>query len=245
MKAPFQVISALLIGLLLVSAGCKKDDANNHNNDPKPDTVTDIDGNTYTTIKIGDQLWMAENLNTTTYKNGIAIPLVTDHTVWANLSTPGYCWYENDSSAYGSVYGALYNWYALATGTLCPSGWHVPSDQEWKALEMHLGMTQLQIDETDWRGTDEGGKMKEEGTSHWIAPNLGATNSSGFTALPGGGRGADDGLFAFRGYFGFWWTSSPYGVGKAWYRSLDHNGSYTGRSCVENGYGFSVRCVRD
>ncbi|HRZ41545.1 MAG TPA: FISUMP domain-containing protein [Bacteroidales bacterium] len=105
-------------------------------------------------------------------------------------------------------------------------------------------MTQQQADSTDWRGTDEGGKLNESGTLHWFTPNLGVTNSSGFTALPGGGRGADDGSFAFRGYYGLWWSIDEYSLMGAWYRSLEYNGSYTGRNCGDKGCRFSVRCIK-
>jgi len=102
-------------------------------------TITDIDGNYYTTVTIGTQVWMVENLKTTKYNDGTGIPLVTDNTVWCNLSTPGYCWYNNDETTYKNPYGALYNWHTVHTGKLCPSGWHVPTDSEWITLTSYFG----------------------------------------------------------------------------------------------------------
>jgi uncharacterized protein (TIGR02145 family) len=244
MKTTINVLVLFVIGLLLLSGGCKKDKKEK----PLPSAtfpVYDIDGNGYDTVHIGTQVWFKQNLRTTRLNDGVSIPDVTDPNAWKVLSSGARCWYNNDSATYAKTYGALYNWYVVGTGKLCPTGWHVPSDPEWQTMEMHLGMTQAQVGLTDWRGTDEGGKLKEAGTAHWITPNVGATNSSGFTALPGGGRGSDDGYFAFMGYYGFWWSPSSFGSSDAWYRNLDHNGSQVGRSCVNKGYGFSVRCVKN
>ena len=130
-------------------------------------SVNDVDGNTYNVVAIGTQVWMAENLKTTKYKNGTAIPLITDLTAWMSLTTPGYCWYD-------ATYGALYNFYTLSTGSLCPTGWHIPSDAEWTTLTDYLGGE-----------TVAGGKLKETGTAHWTTPNSGATNAFGFKGLPG------------------------------------------------------------
>jgi uncharacterized protein (TIGR02145 family) len=124
-------------------------------------TVIDIDGNTYQAIKIGDQWWMAENLKVTHYRNGDPIPNVTDSTEWSNLATEAYCVYENDESI-AETYGYLYNWYVVNDSrNIAPEGWHVPTDEEWKELEMFLGMSQSEANGTGWRGTDEGGKLKE------------------------------------------------------------------------------------
>ena len=208
-------------------------------------TVTDVDGNIYSTIGIGSQLWMAENLKTTKYSNGTDIPLITDNTTWAELTTPGYCWYDNDQATYGETYGALYNWFTVEAGNLCPTGWHVPTDEEWKTLEMYLGMSQEEAELQGWRGTDEGGKLKETGTTHWNSPNTGATNESGFTALPGGLR-YYGGSFHAIGNDGLWWSASEDGTGSAGFRNV-----YYDDSGVNRGYGddeengFSVRCLRD
>ena len=149
--------------------------------------IADADGNTYKIIKIGDQVWTAENLRTTRYNDGTEIPLVTDYTAWTNLTTPSYAWTNNDIGN-KSVYGALYNWFVVKTCKLCPSGWHVPTDAEWTILENHLGGISV-----------AGGKMKETGTEHWFAPNTDATNESGFTALPGGWRDGDNGSLLLSG----------------------------------------------
>lgn len=138
-------------------------------------TVTDVDGNVYQTIGIGSQFWIAENLKTTKYNDGTSIPLVTDNRDWSLLFTPAYCWYNNDEINNKITYGALYNWYTLNTGKLCPSGWHVPNNTEWAVLASYLGGPEV-----------AGGKMKVPGTDYWNSPNTGATNSSGFSAFPGG-----------------------------------------------------------
>jgi uncharacterized protein (TIGR02145 family) len=207
---------------------------------------SDGDSNHYPVVTIGTQTWMAENLKTTKYSNSAAIPLVTYNSAWAGLSTGARCWINNDSATYANTYGALYNWYAVDnTNALCPTGWHVPTDLEWQTLEMHLGMTQSQANSTGWRGTDEGGKMKEAGLLHWRSPNTGATNSSGFTALPGGYRSNDLGNFGDVGYYGNWWSSTAYSTATAWYRTLGDNGSNVYRGSANKNYGLSVRCVRD
>jgi uncharacterized protein (TIGR02145 family) len=129
-------------------------------------SVTDIDSNVYRTIQIGAQTWMAENLKTTRYDDGNAIPNIIDNSLWVTLKTGAYRWYNNNKFAYKNLYGALYNWYTVRTGKLCPVGWHVPSDDEWKQLEMALGMTQEEADSwgefpgIDGRGTDQATQMK-------------------------------------------------------------------------------------
>lgn len=197
-------------------------------------TVTDIDGNIYHTVTIGTQVWMVENLKTTKYNDGTSIPNVTtDNTVWTNLLTPGYCWYNNDETTYKSTYGALYNWYTVNTGKLAPLGWHVPTDTEWTTLTTYLG-----------GGSIAGGKLKETGTSHWSSPNTGATNETGFTAIPVGGRG-NYGAFGSIGYDGNWWSSAEGSAGNAWSWYLVYNLSNVARFNYLKSCGFSVRCVRD
>jgi uncharacterized protein (TIGR02145 family) len=205
-------------------------------------TVTDFDGNVYKTIKLGNQWWMAENLRVAHYANGDSIPEVTDFS-WGSLTTGACCTYIPDSLI---VYGRLYNWYAVADNRgIAPAGWHVPTDEEWKKLEMFLGMSQGDADFTGWRGTDEGGKLKENGLVHWMTPNTGATNESGFTALPGGER-MDSGLFGLITRHGFWWSSTEFDAEHAWFRLLRHDESKVYRA---NGYhkryGYSVRCIKD
>jgi uncharacterized protein (TIGR02145 family) len=189
---------------------------------------------------------MKENLKARNYRNGASILLVTDNTTWTGLSTGARCWYNNDSATYANTYGALYNWFAVDNSSgICPTGWHVPTDLEWQTLEMHLGMTQPQANSTMWRGTDEGGKMKEAGTAHWYSPNTGATNSSGFTALPGGDRNGNYGNFLSVGSYGYWWSSTAHSTTNAWYRFLSYYYSDVYRYRYNKGFGFSVRCMRD
>jgi uncharacterized protein (TIGR02145 family) len=153
-----------------------------------PITVTDIDGNVYQTVTIGAQVWMLENLKVTHYCNGEAIPDVTAVAPWAGLST-GACCVFNNAGSNVAVYGRLYNWYAVNDPrSIAPAGWHVASEADWQQLEAYLGMNEADLNLTGYRGTTEGGKLKEVGTMHWAGPNAGATNESGFTALPGGFR---------------------------------------------------------
>lgn len=209
-----------------------------------PPTVTDIDGNKYFTMKIGDQCWMMGNLKVTHYRNGDPIPNITDNGEWEGLMTGAYCEYDNNP-AYVDSYGRLYNWYAVDDSrNIAPDGWHVASDAEWKQLEMYLGMSQAQADTTHWRGTDEGGKLKEPGTTHWQSPNTGATNESGFSALPGGFRYLD-GAFGVVGSYAFFWSSTEFVSGYAWSRGLNYIVSQVARSGDDVQCGFSVRCVRD
>jgi uncharacterized protein (TIGR02145 family) len=204
-------------------------------------------GYTYDLVEIGGQCWFKENLQTTTYRNGSLIDYPeTDTTLWQNNTTGAYAWYDNDSTTYASTYGAIYNWYSVDNSAgLCPTGWHVPSDCEWMYLENTLGMSTVhQEDSTGNRGTDEGGKLKETGTSHWNSPNTGATNSSGFTSLPSGGRHHDGHYLGFRDY-SLWWNSTEYATDKAWRRVLDSGSSLVGRWAAKKENGFSVRCIRD
>lgn len=195
--------------------------------------VKDIDGNIYNTVTIGTQVWMAENLKTTRYNDGIVIPLVTDNTDWSNLITPGYCWYKNDEPTYGDTYGILYNWYTVETGNLCPVGWHVPTDKEWTALSDFLGGESI-----------AGGKMKETGTAHWNSPNLSATNENGFTALPGGSRDSG-GNFNYLGYYSYWWSATAQGPSYALPRYLSYDNGSMAKFPNDNRNGFSVRCLKD
>jgi len=194
---------------------------------------TDIDGNVYHPVTIGAQVWMVENLKTTRYNDGSTIPLVTDSATWSSLTTPGYCWYNNSYSTYGSTYGALYNWYAVNTGKLAPSGWHVPTDAEWTTLTTYLGDTSV-----------AGGALKSTGTAYWLSPNTGATNSSGFSALPGHFRSIQ-GSFAPIGVSGYWWSSTAFNATFSWDRYINYDNVDVYRFSNNNTNGFSVRCVRD
>lgn len=192
-------------------------------------TVTDCDGNVYHTITIGTQTWMVENLKTTKYNDCTVIPNVTDNTAWIDLTTPAYCWYLNDAATNKDTYGALYNWYTINTGKLCPIGWHVPTDAEWTTLITYLGGEAI-----------AGGKLKEIGLTHWHTPNTAADNTSGFTALPGGYRG-----YQSIGYHGFWWSFTESDATHAWLRLIYYDNSTTWRNSETKGFGFSVRCIKD
>jgi uncharacterized protein (TIGR02145 family) len=233
-KLSFLLSMLLLVSItLLILSSCSKKTDENNNPPPTPGTVTDIDGNVYHTITIGKQVWMVENLKTTKYNDGTSIPLITDGTVWANSTTPGYCWYNNDAATYKTTYGALYNWYAVNTGKLCPTGWHVPTDAEWTTLTDYLGGEGV-----------AGEKLKEAGTTHWQSPNTGATNETGFTALPGGFR-SFSGAFNYFGDIGFWWSSTEYSTNDAWHRVMYYDISDVSRLNNSKSFGFSVRCLRD
>jgi uncharacterized protein (TIGR02145 family) len=207
--------------------------------DLQAQTVTDIDGNVYSTVTVGTQVWMKENLKTTKFNDNTAIPLVTDNTTWAALLTPAYTWYNNDAGTYKAAYGALYSWFTLDLAgnggkNVCPTGWHVPAITEWATMETFLGGQGV-----------AGGKLKETGTTHWLAPNTGATNESGFTAVPGGYRNYD-GSFKNIGIAVYWWSSTEYSTNYAWYRMIayDNGGLGLNKDNSKN-TGFSIRCLRD
>jgi uncharacterized protein (TIGR02145 family) len=238
-----------------IFAGCQKDNnsndnsntttatshscgaANVHNTNKTYGSVTDVDGNTYKTIQIGTQTWMAENLKTTKYKNGVSIPNITDNAEWANTTNGASCSYDNNA-ANDCPYGKLYNWYATTnTNGLCPTGWHVPTDAEWSTLTTFLGGESV-----------AGGKMKSTGTDYWLTPNQDATNSSGFSGLPGGGRGDFNGsiIFVGRGSIrGIWRSTTEVDATNSWNRYLDHNESKITVGYYDKSIGASVRCVKD
>ena len=219
-------------------------------------TFTDSrDGYTYQTVQIGSQTWMAENLK--------YLPSVVGPGTGSN--SEAYCYvYGYDGTSISAAkatenyatYGVLYNWTAAMNGAessdanpsgvqgICPDGWHLPSDAEWKQLEMYLGMSETDVNSTGWRGTVEGGKLKEAGTTHWADPNAGANNESGFTALPGGSRNDDGNLYIIR-YHGYWWSSTESNTNTAWGRRLIYSNSGVGRGNHGKSMGFSVRCLRD
>ncbi|MDA3866344.1 MAG: fibrobacter succinogenes major paralogous domain-containing protein [Salinivirgaceae bacterium] len=242
------ILMLALASTLFIFTACEEDE----DDDPAADdptnegTVTDIDGNVYSTVQIGNQEWMAENLKTTTYNNGTSIDLVTNSSTWSNLYTGAYCWYDNDQAQYAETYGALYNWYAVETGNLCPDGWHVPTDEEWKTLEMELGMSQADADDTGYRGTNEGSKLAGN-AALWADGDLindSEFGSSGFTALPGGYR-ANPGSFHSIGGSGAWRGATESSTNNAWYRFLGYDNGNVSRYGYGKGYGFSVRCLRD
>jgi len=197
-------------------------------------TVTDIDGNVYETVQIGEQLWMAENLKVTHYNDGSVIPNITNNGDWGGLSTGAYGDYDNNPTN-SETYGRLYNWYTVDDSRgLCPEGWHVPSDNEYTVLTDYLGGTSV-----------AGGKMKEAGLDHWNSPNTGATKKSGFTGLPAGYRYYSNGSYDTMGNFGYFWSSSEHYSFNAWYRLLLYYYSNVTRYYYGKQVGFSVRCLGD
>jgi uncharacterized protein (TIGR02145 family) len=235
----------LLIGpcIFFFSIGCQEEElpqTSSNNTNSGNDTselfqqgsgVSDVDGNFYTSIIINSQEWMQQNLAVSRFRNGDSISNDLDDSSWFNTSTGAYTIY-NSLTANNELYGKLYNWYAVNDGRgLCPTGWHIPSDAEWSVLESSLGGL-----------TAAGGKMKT--VEGWNSPNLGATNESGFTALPGGFRSLY-GFFANFESTGFWWTSTEFFSVAGWSRSLESISPSVIRTQNEFNDGISVRCVRD
>jgi uncharacterized protein (TIGR02145 family) len=207
--------------LLTLTFSCEKS--------PEDSGLRDIDGNVYNTVLIGTQTWMADNLRTSRLNDGTTIPLVVSDTAWSNLQKPGYCWYGGYEAFFSlNNYGPLYNYYAVTSGKLCPQGWHVPDEDEWYVLFGYLGETTA------------GGKMKETGTMNWLSPNTGATNESGFNALPGGKRNTyykDYQYFRSSAYF---WASEARSAMRVSYNSEDF--IHESLSATD---GISVRCIKD
>ena len=196
-------------------------------------TVTDIDGNIYKTITIGTQMWMDENLKATHFRNGDAIPNITDSMTWSNLSKGAYCYYDTLKINI-PVYGLLYNWYAITDSrNICPAEWHIPGHVELITLTDFLGGEHL-----------AGAKLKEKGFVHWRRPNTGATNETGFTALPAGFR-SYEAVFYDLGYYGFWWCSSKGSEGGAWGYGMYYFYGDVNMDSSEKTNGFSVRCIKD
>jgi uncharacterized protein (TIGR02145 family) len=248
MTKKFLKLSVFFAALVIICGSCSKDDNNSFISNPLNGkttalfnsnvtygSMTDQDSNVYKTVTIGTQTWMAENLRTKKYNDGRAIPNVTDHAAWLHLTTDAYCNYNNitndDTIA---TFGLLYNWYAVNTGRLAPDGWHIATDADWTQLTDYLGGESV-----------AGGILKETGTLHWYSPNEGATNETGFTALPAGGRDADGTLFYNIGSYSYWWSSSEYSSTNAWFRFLFFDGSNVGRYSGSKKDGFAVRCVKD
>ena len=212
-------------------------------------STTDQNGNTVKTVQIGTQTWFAENLKTTTYNDGTTIPNVTDGTAWAALTTGAQCDYDN-TPANTTTYGKLYNWYAVNTGKLCPTGWHVPSDAEWTTLQTYLIANGYNYD-----GSTTGNYIAKSmaSTTGWnsststgaIGNTPSTNNKSGFTALPGGNRDSN-GSFNLIGIYGYWWSSTEGGTGSALNGYLYYNGSYlSSRNYDGKVRGVSVRCLRN
>lgn len=193
--------------------------------------ISDIDGNIYPTINIGGREWMVENLGTSRYRDGTLIPQVIDSLTWINVNYGAWCWYSNNNS-YDLPYGKLYNWYAVNDNRgLCPTGWHIPTDTEWSSIIGFLGGTSI-----------AGGTMKEAGTAHWLSPNTGGTNTSGFTGLPGGK--IVNTFFEELTVEGYWWSSTESGA-NAYYRYMYYESSNIFQGLAGKTNGYSVRCIKE
>lgn len=252
MKSNRLAISLLFI-LTVASTSCSEDNSpggksnnNGGNNNTGgcaggPTTVTDIDGNVYNVVSIGNQCWMKENLKTTHYKNGAAIPSNLSDAQWQATTSGASADYNNDPTN-TAVYGKLYNWYAVADPQgLCPTGWHVPQDWEWnlliKAIDSNADTTII----TGVQSQIAGGAMKQIGTTYWASPNLGATNNSGFSGLPGGYRYGDGDDYYSLNTSGIWWSNSS----QHWHRVINNSLSSISKFHDYPTDGMSVRCVRD
>jgi uncharacterized protein (TIGR02145 family) len=202
------------------------------------DTLLDIDGNIYKTVGIGSQIWLAENLKVTRFTDGTTIPCIIENKDWKNgfLYTPGYCWYANDSINNKTIYGALYNYFAVEKGSLCPTGWHVPSNNDWKTLAKYLGGTNV-----------AGGKLKESFGNFWNSPNNCFLNKNDFNALPSGYRKFDLGDYFDIGNKGYWWTSTTLSTSDSHVNvfSMSYNNTYLQSNQRYKNEGLSVRCIKD
>lgn len=234
------IINILAVLILILLPACNKVD--------EPvfgETVTDIDGNVYRTVTIGSQTWLIENLKVTRFNDGSAIPHVPDSAGWDNLGTAAYCWYENDSAQYHEAYGILYNWHAVNTGKLAPAGWHVPTLDEWLALESNVhkyyykteSLAKILAANSHWQ-TVSGSSM--------VGGDLSKNNASGFSALPGGYRLNRGRLFSKKDSTGVWWSASASdSLHLAWTLSIQYNQSNIERAKYLKWRGYSVRCVKD
>ena len=236
MRTPFLKIFStrqMLVGLLvcvalLSNCGSDDDDGTGLN----LEHLTDVEGNVYVAVPIGSQVWMAENLNVTKYNDGTDIPYVTDEHNVGSLTTGAYSYYAKDPGN-ADLYGALYNWHAIGSGKLCPKGWHVPSDAEWSILINFLG------------GEDvAGGPLKEITTAHWSSPNAGATNDSGFSAVPAGYL-YDNSTYHSVGNVTHWWTSTQKDANSAWDRYVTYKDAKALKGEYSKQVFYSCRCVKN
>jgi uncharacterized protein (TIGR02145 family) len=243
---PFAII--VLVIIFISSCGNTKKENNNTNNDtvisnpPKKtpivvirnnDSVSDIDGNYYHTVTIGNQTWMAENLKVTKYANGDKISNICDYDQWSDLKSGAYCEYNNKVSN-AHIYGRLYNWFAVSDKrNIAPNGWRVANESDWKTLINYLAGEMV-----------AGGKMKETGEAHWKFPNSYATNESGFTALPGGIR-SSNGEFGSFGKASTWWANTVSDETKAIGYFLNYSDGKVDRNDNDKTFGLSVRCIKE
>lgn len=238
------IMQVMMIAVIMTMHGCGDPDVT----EPVKETgtVTDIEGNTYKTIKIGNQWWMAENLKVTHFADGQELSEITDKGEWANTSAPAFCHFNNTESGAG----LLYNFHVVANESeIAPYGWHVATDEDWKILEEFIGMPADELDNTNWRGTTEGDQLKEESTSttgwFFYDNTVWGNNASGFSAVGGSCRvyNGEWGIPVLR-YSGFWWTDTSKN-GYGWFRNLDYKKSGIFRFTANPNYGFSIRCVKN
>jgi uncharacterized protein (TIGR02145 family) len=194
-------------------------------------TVTDIDGNIYNTVKIGTQVWMSENLKTSRYRNGGPIPFVISNTAWRSLTAGAWTYYDH-VAANNAIYGKLYNWYTTQGDTLCPTNWRIPNEEDWTTLTTYLGGQSV-----------AGGKMKSTDTTFWNSPNTGATNESGFSALPSGYL--LNGSFRYKRNLVYFWSTTQYSYFAAYDRHLNYYLANLNRGIVIKTDGLSIRCLKD
>ena len=227
----WQIFSICL--LFSIASHCGRVDKN---------TIKDIDGNIYRTVEIGNYRWMAENLKTSTYNDGTLIPNVKDQSVWIRNYDGAYCWYNNNKS-YADTFGLLYNWYSVNSGKICPEGWRIPTDDDWKYLEGYVD-TKYGIGNPEWnkmglRGYDAGKRLKA--VSGW-RPGITGTDDHGFSALPGGEHLS---RFFAGGSSGFWWSSTEASASSAFYRNLIYSYELIARDTHPKRMGFSIRCIKE
>lgn len=244
MKKSKTVIAGLLIITFIFIVSCQRKTTEPMDNDI---TVTDIDGNVYQTVQIGNQLWMAENLKVTHFRNGDAIPHIINDDEWVNTSDGAYCFYNNASSN-AEIYGNFYNWFAVDDiRGLAPEGWHIPTDDEIKELEIAIGMSETEANNEGGRGTNEGSKLAGR-DDLWKNSSLEENSefsTSGFNFLPSGYRQSSCGSCFDIGYTSFFWSSSESNNNAAWWRKLFYQSTNVDRNSVNKNFGFSIRCIRD
>lgn len=233
-----------LLAIITLSNACKKEDSGSAF---EKGTVKDVENNVYQTVKIGDQWWMAENLRTRTYKNGVPLLNLSsnDTAAWSQAIVGAFCSYDNSSNSTG----LLYNYLAVISDSgLAPDGWHIATDEDWKILERTLSMSEEAANKTGWRGTDQADGLRMSGGEYWNRyEDIWSTNTTGFSALAGGCR-LPTGIYSTPTglrFTGFWWTSSTFNPNESWYRYMDYKSSQIFRSHGNVNYGFSIRCVKN
>jgi uncharacterized protein (TIGR02145 family) len=220
--------------IMLLSNSCESVESDFIDYTGQAGTITDIEGNIYNTTGIGSQIWMAENLKSTTLNNGIEIPEIKDITDWTYSVAPGLCYYNNDSANYKKTYGPLYNFYVVSSEIICPIGWRVPAESDWKKLSAYLGGDDI-----------AGGKLKQSGGTTWKGTNVTIINNYSFNALPGGFRRHSWGTFMYIGINGYWWTSSSEGDFQASIRSMNNSEMNLTKHTSFKTDGYSIRCIKD